>query len=128
MPLLARCLVATVGLLHLGFMVAEVFLWTTLVPKLGIYDQTQADATAAVGKNMGAYNGIFGVILLWLAWKAPELGARPSRTFSTWLLAGVVVAGLVGGATIAWTIPLFQSVPAINALAAMWRTPESLKL
>ena len=120
-------LVAAVGILHVAFMVAEVGFWTTLVPKLKIYGEAQAAATAEVGKNMGAYNGIFGLLLLWLAWKAPELGARPARAFATSLLAGVVVAGVVGGLTIRWTIPVFQSVPALIALATLWSASESPK-
>jgi uncharacterized membrane protein len=123
----ARYLVAAVGILHLAFMVAEVGFWTTLVPRLKIYDDAQAAATAEVGKNMGTYNGIFGAILLGLAWKTPELGARPARTFATWLLTGIVLAGVVGGVTIVWTIPIFQSVPALIAMAAIWRASESPK-
>jgi putative membrane protein len=123
----ARFLVATVGIFHVAFMVAEVGFWTTLVPKLNIYDEAHAVATADVGKNMGAYNGIFGVLLIWLAWKAPELGARPAKAFATWILVGVVVAGVVGGLTIKWTIPVFQSVPALIALATLWSASESPK-
>jgi uncharacterized membrane protein len=123
----ARYLVAAVGVLHLAFMVAEVGFWTTLVPKLKIYEEAQAAATAAVGKNMGAYNGIFGLLLLCVAWNAPELGAGPGKAFATWVLVGVFVAGVVGGLTIKWTIPVFQSVPALIALATLRRASESAK-
>jgi putative membrane protein len=118
---LARVAVAVVGGLHLAYMGVELFLWRRLVPVLGIYTQDRADATAAVGANMGAYNGVLGVILLWLAWDAPSLGDRPARAFAAALLLGVVVAGVFGGATIKWTIPLFQSLPALVALGLLWR-------
>jgi len=101
-------------------MAAEIFLWKRLVPALGIYTKDRADATAVVGANMGAYNGVLGAILLWLAWDAPSLGDGPARAYGTALLLGVVVAGAFGGATIKWTIPLFQSLPALVALGLLW--------
>ena len=62
-------------------MVAEAGFWTTLVPTSKIYDEAQAAATAEVGKNMGAYNGIFGLLLLWLALEVPELGGAAGQGF-----------------------------------------------
>ncbi len=120
MTSLTQYSLGAIGVLHLGFMLAEVFLWKPLVPWLGIYDKERATATAAVGANLGIYNGILGVVLMWLVWKAPELGAGSSRAFGTCLLAGVIVAGIFGGLTIKWTIPLFQSLPALIALAVLW--------
>lgn len=117
---LSRYAVGAVGGIHLAFMIAEIFLWKTLVPRLGIYDKERAVVTAPLGANMGIYNGILGTILIWLAWDAPGLGAGPSRAFGTCLLAGVIVAGIFGGATIKPTIPLFQSLPALAALALLW--------
>lgn len=116
---MSRYAVAAVGGLHLLFMIAEIGFWKTLVPRLGIYNRERAVATAPVGANMGIYNGILGTILIWLAWNAPGLGAEPFRAFGTCLLAGVIVAGIFGGATIRWTIPLFQSLPALVALALL---------
>lgn len=116
---LARWLVGAVGALHLLFLAAEVLLWKPLLPFLRIYDKDRAEATAAVGANMGVYNGILGATLIWLAWDAPGLGPRPARAFATCLLVGVIVAGVAGGLTIQWTIPLFQSLPALVALAVV---------
>ena len=108
--------VAAVGGLHLLYMIVEIGFWTPLVPRLGIYDRERAIATAPMGANLGIYNGILGTILIWLAWNAPGLGVEPFRAFGTCLLAGVIVAGVFGGATIKWTIPFFQSLPALVAL------------
>ena len=120
MTSLMRYSVGAIGVLHLGFMLAEIFLWKLLVPWLGIYDKERANATAAIGANMGIYNGILGAFLIWLVWRAPDLGTAATRAFGTCLLAGVIVAGVFGGLTIKWTIPLFQSLPALVVLAVIW--------
>jgi putative membrane protein len=116
---MSRYAVAAVGGLHLLYMIVEICFWKPLVPRLGIYDRERAVATAPMGANMGIYNGILGTIMIWLAWNAPGVGAEPFRAFGTCLLTGVIVAGLFGGATIKWSIPIFQSLPALVALALL---------
>jgi uncharacterized membrane protein len=58
--------------------------------------------------------------MIWLARHAPGLGAGPSEAFATCLLASIILAGIFGGLTIKWTIPLFQSLPALGALLVVW--------
>jgi putative membrane protein len=120
MTAMTRNAVTAIGVLHLVFMFAEVFLWKPLVPWLHIYDKERTNATAAVGANMGIYNGILGALLIWVAANAPELGAGPSGVFSCCLLAGIIVAGIFGGLTIKWTIPIVQSLPALFVFAMVW--------
>jgi uncharacterized membrane protein len=113
--------VVAVGALHLVYMVVEIGFWKPLVPRLKIYDEARAEATAAVGANMGAYNGVIGALLIWVARNTSDLGAGPAQAFATWLLVGVIVLGLFGGLTIKWSIPLFQSLPAVVALYLLHR-------
>jgi uncharacterized membrane protein len=115
----ARVAVAVLVGLLLAFMAAEVVLWSGWSRSSGP-TKDRADATAAVGANMGAYNGVLGAILLWLAQDAPSLGDGPARAFGTALMLGVAVAGAFGRATIKWTTPLFQSLPTLVALGLLW--------
>ena len=107
--------------LHIGFGVAELFLWKRLTPLLKIYDADRAKITAPVGMNMGVYNGIIAACLLWLL-HASGLGVDNIRSLGTLLLVSIIIAGIFGGFTIKWSIPIFQSLPAAIALVLLWRT------
>ena len=109
-----RKLIWVVAGLHLIFMGAEIFFWETLTPLLHVYDETKAGITAAVGRNMGLYNGILAGGLIG-ALLAPGLSESHRKGIAIYLLVGIVLAGIFGGITINWTIPLFQSVPALIA-------------
>jgi putative membrane protein len=104
---------------HIGFSVAEFFLWETLTPRLKVFDATRARETAVVGRNMGVYNGIMAACLIWLLC-ASRLGVGDARSLGTLLLSSIIIAGIFGGLTIKWTIPLFQSLPAMIALGLLW--------
>jgi uncharacterized membrane protein len=98
--------IAVVGILHAGFAIAEIFFWETLTPMLKVFSPEQAMSNASVGRNMGVYNGILAVLLLWLVWRS-RFSADVVRQIATVLLCGICIAGLFGGLTIVWTIPLF---------------------
>src|SRR5207237_1004678 len=105
--------------LHIVFAVAEIFLWEYLTPRLKIFDVDKAKQTASVGKNMGCYNGILAACLIWLV-VTPGLDLGTARSLATLYLVSIVIAGAFGGLTIKWTIPIFQSVPALYALKTLW--------
>jgi len=101
--------------LHVVFALAEIFLWETLTPLLRIYKTAEeAKATSKVGRNMGVYNGVIAACFLWMLWTDPSLAQLHSLAIL--LLACVIVAGVFGGFTIKWTIPIFQALPAAIAL------------
>ena len=106
--------------LHIGFCAAELILWERLTPLLKIYDADAAKITAPVGMNMGVYNGVIAACLLWLL-HAYGLGVDQIRSLGTLLLVSIIIAGIFGGFTIKWTIPIFQSLPAALALGLLWR-------
>jgi putative membrane protein len=111
--LIARALIVLVALLHVYFLVLEMFLWST--PRgLRIFRMTpeKAEATAVLAKNQGLYNGFLAAGLIWSLWAGPQV--------ATFFLACVIVAGIYGGITAARSILYAQALPAVIALAAVW--------
>jgi putative membrane protein len=111
----ASVLAALVALLHVGFLVLEMFLWTTpwACRALRRTPAQQAE-TAVLAKNQGLYNGFLAAGLAWSLVAPPAL-ALPLRLF---FLGCVVVAGLYGAATASRNILFLQALPGLLALAA----------
>ena len=103
---------ALVALLHLYFMVLEMFLWTRPYGRR-VFGLTQEFATAsrALAANQGLYNGFLAAGLIWGLY----LGAagRPALIF---FLACVVAAGVFGGFTASRKILWVQALPGALAL------------
>lgn len=108
----ANVLVGIVALLHLGFLVIEMFLWERPFG-LRTFRLTpgQAAATRVLAANQGLYNGFLAAGLIWGLW----LGAAgdPIKVF---FLACVVVAGLFGALTASRNILFVQALPGAVAL------------
>jgi putative membrane protein len=115
MHVLALALIALVALLHVGFLMLEMFLWRTRARRLFRLSAEQAEATAQLAANQGLYNGFLAAGLVWALASGPELPAR-----ATFFLACVVVAGAYGAATVKRSILFVQALPAALALAALW--------
>jgi len=113
MGVLSRILVALVALLHFGFLVLEMFLWTGSIGQR-VFSMTPelADQTAVLAANQGLYNGFLAVGLLWGA-------VRTSREFMIFFLLCVIVAGIYGGLTAKMSILYVQAVPGLIALLAV---------
>ena len=109
-------LIVLVALEHAGFMILEMFLWTTPIG-LKIFGQTSESAaiSAKLAMNQGLYNGFLAAGLAWGLVAAPG-SAMPIKTF---FLACVIVAGVFGAATVSPRIFLVQALPALLALALL---------
>ena len=107
--------VAAVALLHLAFLVLEMFLWTKPVGAriFGLSSELAA-STAALAANQGLYNGFLAAGLLWGL-------ARGAAGFEieVFFLACVVIAGLYGGITTKRSILWIQAFPGLLALLAV---------
>jgi putative membrane protein len=116
MTIWAKGLIALVALMHLGFLVMEMFLWQTpwVMTTFGITDGF-ARRSSALAANMGLYNGFLAAGLIWSIVASPALG-RPIALF---FLGCVTAAGVFGALTVKWTIVLVQALPAVLALAAV---------
>ena len=108
----AALVTALVALLHLYFMMLEMFLWTRPYGRR-VFGLTQEFATAsrALAANQGLYNGFLAAGLTW----GLCLGAagRPVQVF---FLACVVAAGVFGGFTASRKILWVQALPGALAL------------
>ena len=113
MKIVADILVALVALLHLWFLVLEMFLWDK---PLGLKTFRQTPESAATSKvlaaNQGLYNGFLAAGLLWGFW----LGAG-GTSVKLFFLGCVVVAGVYGAATVGKKILFVQALPAAIAMA-----------
>lgn len=117
MQLLANGLIALIALEHLGFMVLESFLWRTPFGRktFGMSPE-QAEATAVLAANQGAYNAFLAAGLLWsLLPQAPA-----PFELKLFFLGCIFMAGVVGGVTANGAIMWIQGVPALIALALTW--------
>ncbi len=117
MSVLAMLLIAVVALLHLGFLVLEMFLWTRPVG-LKVFRQSRekAEQSRVLAANQGLYNGFLAAGLIW------SLGGARTDVAAFFLVC-VVVAGAYGAATVNRRIFLIQGVPALLALAALRLVP-----
>jgi putative membrane protein len=118
----AVALVSLVALLHVYFLVLEMFLWQTPYG-MKVFGTTPevAASSAVLAANQGLYNGFLAAGLLWGLGVYGVVAGRPILTF---FLVCVVVAGLYGGATANARIVFVQALPAALALAAVWRTRD----
>jgi len=115
MKAIANLLVALVALLHVGFLVLEMFMWTT---PFGLKTFNMTPEVAASSKvlaaNQGLYNGFLAAGLVW------GLLAKENGTAIKFFFLGcVIVAGLFGAATAKPSILLVQALPAALALLAV---------
>lgn len=116
MTAVAYILVGLVALLHLWFLVLEMFLWNTPTghATFGL-EPSFAEQSKALASNQGLYNG-FLVAGLVFGMVGPD---EHRYVFQVFFLACVIVAGLYGGATVNKRIILVQALPALLALAAV---------
>lgn len=111
--ILADILVTLVALLHVGFLVLEMFLWNHPVGRRVFrLDPEFAARSATLAANQGLYNGFLAAGLIW-----GLVAARPDVML--FFLGCVIVAGIYGGLTVKPTIFVTQGVPAIVALVAV---------
>jgi putative membrane protein len=115
---IANLLVALVALLHVYFLVLEMFLWTKpLGLKTFRNSPEKAAETAVLAGNQGLYNGFLAAGLVWgLLHGAPAFGFQIKAFF----LLCVIVAGVYGAATVSRRILYVQAAPAAVALILLW--------
>jgi putative membrane protein len=116
MSMLANIVVAIVALLHVYFLVLEMFFWTKpLGLKTFKRTQAQADDSKVLAANQGLYNGFLAAGLLW----GLSLGVA-GLSIKVFFLLCVVVAGVYGAATVGKKILYVQALPAVIGLVLLW--------
>jgi putative membrane protein len=116
MSIVAIVLIALVALLHVYFMVLEMFLWDKpMGMKVFRNSPEKAEATKVLAANQGLYNGFLAAGLI-----VGLLMGAAGFHFKLFFLVCVIVAGVYGAATFSKKILYVQALPAALALAALF--------
>ncbi len=116
MSIIATVLIAFVALLHVYFLVLEMFLWDKpLGMKTFRNSPEKAEATKVLAANQGLYNGFLAAGLI----VGLQMGAAGFH-FKLFFLICVIVAGVYGAATFSKKILYVQALPAALALVALF--------
>jgi putative membrane protein len=112
MKRLASALIIFVAIEHLGFLVLEMFLWTspTGMRVFGLTPEF-ARQSAMLAANQGLYNGFLAAGLIWSVLQKGN--TTPGKMF---FLGCVIVAGAFGGLTVKTSIFFVQGMPALAAM------------
>jgi putative membrane protein len=112
MTIAANLIIALIALLHLWFLVLEMFLWAQPSGRraFGLTPEF-AEQTKALAANQGLYNGFLAAGLLWGLYLGPA-----GFSVKVFFLGCVLVAGVFGGLTAARKILFIQAVPAAIGL------------
>ena len=113
MIVVANALVVLVVLLHVSFLVLEMFFWTQPLG-LAVFGLTleRAQVSAVLAANQGLYNGFLAAGLIWgLLHPAPAFALQIKLFF----LGCVIVAALYGTYSVGRRVLYVQGLPAIAA-------------
>lgn len=112
MPMLANVVVGLVALLHVYFLVLEMFLWDKPAG-LRAFGHTKEAAAASrvLAANQGLYNGFLAAGLVWGLVRGVE-----GTDLKVFFLGCVILAGIYGALTANRKILYVQALPAAIAL------------
>ncbi|HSK79938.1 MAG TPA: DUF1304 domain-containing protein [Thermoanaerobaculia bacterium] len=113
MSTVANVVVGLIAVLHIYFLVLEMFLWDKPAG-LRAFGQTREAAAASkvLAANQGLYNGFLAAGLIW----GLSLG-EAGTSVKVFFLTCVLIAGLYGAATASRKILFIQAIPAALGLA-----------
>ncbi|HSG45324.1 MAG TPA: DUF1304 domain-containing protein [Anaerolineales bacterium] len=110
MTFITGIVIGIVALLHIGFLILEMFLWTKpFGRKTFRMTEEYAQASASLAANQGLYNGFLAAGLIW----GLVTGDFAIKAF---FLICVFVAGVYGGFTAKRTILYVQALPGLIGL------------
>jgi putative membrane protein len=110
MTVITNIVIAIVAILHLGFLVLEMFLWNHPVGRK-TFKMTKevAESSATLAANQGLYNGFLAAGLIW--------GLLSGQFIvKLFFLSCVLFAGVFGGFTAKRSILYIQALPALIGL------------
>ncbi len=116
MDMVAIVLAALVALLHVYFLVLEMFFWTKPLGRKAFGLKADfAEQSKALAANQGLYNGFLAAGLFWELMQGAAGAGKPWLVF---FLGCVIVAGVFGAATLSRKILFVQALPGALTLAA----------
>jgi putative membrane protein len=114
MATVSNIIIAIVAILHIGFLVLEIFLWDHPVGRKRFKMTPEySKASATLAANQGLYNGFLAAGLIWGLW-------TDQFSVKVFFLICVVVAGIYGGLTASRTILYIQALPGLLALILLY--------
>lgn len=115
-PIAADAVIALIALLHLYFLVLEMFLWDKPIGRRAFGLSAEFAAQSKVlAANQGLYNGFLAAGLIW----GLSLG-NAGLQVKLFFLVCVLIAGIFGGLTANRKILWVQALPALIGLALTW--------
>jgi putative membrane protein len=115
MKTIATTLVVLVIASHVGFLVLEMFFWTSpYAMKIFSLTPEFAQSSKAMAANQGLYNGFLAAGLTWGLLKGDE-----GFALKVFFLGCVIVAGVFGALTVKTSILFVQALPAALAMIAL---------
>lgn len=113
MSIAANVVVGLIAVLHVYFLILEMFLWDKPAG-LRAFGQTREAAAASkvLAANQGLYNGFLAAGLVW-----GLLLGEAGTSVKIFFLTCVLIAGLYGAATASRKILFIQAIPAAIGLA-----------
>lgn len=123
MRVVADVLVVFVAVLHLLFLVLEMFLWTKPFGRrtFGL-SRELAEATKGLAANQGLYNGFLAAGLIW-----GVIAGDAGLAIKVFFLACVIIAGIFGAITAKRSILFIQALPGLLALIAVVVTNNTIR-
>ena len=111
--ILGQLCIALVAILHIGFLVLEMFLWDKPLG-MKVFGNTpqKAQLTKVLAQNQGLYNGFLAAGLIWSICATEAFAISLANFF----LGCVIVAGVYGAITVSKKILYVQALPALIAL------------
>lgn len=116
MATLTTILISIVALLHIYFLILEMFLWDKPYGRrvFGLSKEFAAQSKS-LAANQGLYNGFLAAGLIW-----GVLLGEQGVAIKIFFLSCVVIAGVYGGMTVTKKIIFIQAIPAAIALALVF--------
>jgi putative membrane protein len=110
----ANIVIAVIAVLHLGFLVLEMFLWNHPVGRktFGMTKEVSESSTT-LAANQGLYNGFLAAGLIWGLISVQF----PVKVF---FLTCILIAGIFGGVTAKRSILYIQALPALLGLILLY--------
>ena len=114
MTMMTNIVIAIVAILHLGFLVLEMFLWNHPIGrKMFKMTEEESEFSATLAANQGLYNGFLAAGLIW----GILSGEFAVKLF---FLTCVFIAGIFGGLTAKRSILYVQALPALLGLILLF--------
>lgn len=110
MTMITNIIIAIVAILHLGFLVLEMFFWNHPIGrKMFKMTEEVSESSATLAANQGLYNGFLAAGLIWGI-------VSGEFTVKLFFLSCVLIAGIFGGFTAKRSILYIQALPALLGL------------